>query len=162
MEKSSGLGATAQCNYRRNPSGGAPQTRTRPVHRHVLRDMSPKSSLSMKLPLTHRDIGRNWDYFAPGHMSSDPHAKRCAIHFIEKRSLRSVTAECVLLEYLHNDRIHDELQKYNDTRVHLFNYAMMQIGLDYEFKCVVKTPRNTRSCGADAGTSLSSPAQLVG
>lgn len=93
-----------------------------------------------KLPMTHRDIGRNLDYFAPGHIATDPDAKRCNIYFIEKRRLRVVTGEVVLLEYLQNDSVRDELQKYNDTRINLFNHAMQQLGLNYEFKCIVITP----------------------
>lgn len=90
-----------------------------------------------KLPMTHHDIGRNLDYFAPGHIPMDPDAKLCGVYFIEKRRLRVVTAESVMLEYLQDEHVCDELRKYNDVRVNLFNDSMRNLGLDYEFKCVV-------------------------
>ena len=93
-----------------------------------------------RLPMTHRDIGRNLDYFAPGHLKSDPNAERLAIQFIEKRRLRKVVAEVVLLEYLQNDGQRAELQKYNDARVNLFNHSMRELGLAYEFRCNITTP----------------------
>jgi len=68
-----------------------------------------------KLPMTHHDIGRNLDYFAPGHILMDSD------------------------EYLQNDRVYDEFRKYNDMPVNLFNHSMRKFGLDYEFKCVVMT-----------------------
>jgi hypothetical protein len=90
--------------------------------------------------MSHCDIGRNLDYFAPGHMRTDPNEKTCAVIFIEKRSLRAIIAEAVFLHTLDNECIRDEFQRYNDARVRLFNSAMEQLGLDYQFKCVVMTP----------------------
>jgi hypothetical protein len=91
-----------------------------------------------KLPMTHNDIGRNLDYFAPGH-NMCAESRRCGIFFIEKRSLRQLTAEVVLSQVLEDPSVYDTFEKYNATRVKLFNFSMTQLGLDYRFKCVVMT-----------------------
>jgi hypothetical protein len=38
------------------------------------------------LPMSYYDVGRNLDYFAPGHMSWDPFEPKCAVRFIERHS----------------------------------------------------------------------------
>jgi hypothetical protein len=92
------------------------------------------------LPMTHHDIGRNLDYFAPGHLTTDPNAQRCFIFFVEKTRLRAVTAEAVLVKSLEDESVHEVFRKYNQTREDLFNTSMKQLGLPYEFKCVVMMP----------------------
>ena len=92
------------------------------------------------LPMSHYNIGRNLDYFAPGHMRTDPNEKTWGVIFIEKRSLCALTAEAVFHHALDNECVRNEFQRFNDVRVRLFNSAMEQLGLDYQFKCVVMAP----------------------
>jgi hypothetical protein len=90
-------------------------------------------------PISHYDIGRNLDFFAPGHMSWDLQEPRCGVIFIEKRTMAQITGEAVLFRYLDTPSIREEFQRYNAARERLYNEASQQLGLDYEFKRVVVT-----------------------
>ena len=92
------------------------------------------------LPMSHYEVGRNLDYFAPGHISRDPLEVRCAVRFIERHSLCEITSEAVLLRYLDSTSVIEEFQRYNATRDKLYNTAMERLGLEYRVKCIVMTP----------------------
>jgi hypothetical protein len=95
------------------------------------------------ISLTHCDVGRNLDYFAPGHIL-DPKQRNpdteYRVHFIEKNSFEEMTGEFVLLEYMKDEETWDELRRFNQVREKLFNSAMEGLGLDYRFKCVIVSP----------------------
>lgn len=65
---------------------------------------------------SHLDVGRNLDFFAPGHWDPDPLQRRCSVQFVEKGSLQSIMAETVLLKYLKDQDTLAELHKFNRTR----------------------------------------------
>jgi hypothetical protein len=92
------------------------------------------------LPMSHYEVGRNLDYFAPGHISRDPLEVRCAVRFLERHSLSQITSETVLLRYLDSPSVVEEFQKYNATRENLYNTSMERLGLEYRVKCIVMTP----------------------
>jgi hypothetical protein len=72
-------------------------------------------------------------------MSWDLQEPRCGVIFIEKRTMAQITGEAVLLRYLDTPSIREEFQRYNTARERLYNEASKQLGLEYEFKCVVVT-----------------------
>jgi hypothetical protein len=92
------------------------------------------------LPMSHYEVGRNLDYFAPGHISRDPLEVRYAVRFIERNSLSEIASEAVLLRYLDSTSVIEEFQRYNATREKLYNTAMEQLGLEYRVKCIIMTP----------------------
>jgi hypothetical protein len=89
--------------------------------------------------LTHFDVGRNLDYFAPGHMRTDPPSAQCLVYFVEKRSFEEILGERVFVEYLKNDIKTDFLQ-FNSGRETLFNSTMQELSLCYRFKCLMIWP----------------------
>jgi hypothetical protein len=95
------------------------------------------------ISLSHRDVGKNLDFFAPGHMTIDKQI--CSTYFIEKRSFEELTGEIVLLDYLKDDAVRKEFDRFNTIRERLFNSTMEQLGLDYRFKCLVVQPGTVES-----------------
>lgn len=89
--------------------------------------------------LTHRLIGQNLDYFAPGHITKEPHPPRGRIVFVEKQSVKAVMAEMVILSVLDDPRVRDEMHSFSDTKQHLFNRSMELLGLPYRFKWTFET-----------------------
>jgi hypothetical protein len=89
-------------------------------------------------PLTHRDIGRNLDYFAPGHWSMDLNQRTCAVDFIDRGNLRQLTCEGVFVEALEDPHVVQEFHAYNKVRETLYNFVMEQFGLEHRFKCVLR------------------------
>jgi hypothetical protein len=95
------------------------------------------------ISLTHRDVGRNLDYFAPGHVRPPKERNpdtEYTVHFFEKNSLKGMTADIVLLECMKDEEIRKEFRRFNEVRENLFNAAMEGLGLDYRFKCVIIYP----------------------
>lgn len=95
------------------------------------------------ISLTHCDVGRNLDYFAPGHIRD--HKERSPdteyiVYFIENNSLKDLTAEIVLPEYMKDEETWKEFRRFNQVRENLFNATMEALGLDYRFKCVIISP----------------------
>ena len=86
--------------------------------------------------LTHRIIGQNLDYFAPGHITDGSQPVRGSILFIEKQSLKAITAELVILSVLEDPVVRTEMEWFNDTRQSLYNRSMEGLGLSYRFKWV--------------------------
>ena len=98
------------------------------------------------LSLTHHDVGRNLDFFAPGHMRTNPPSAMCSVYFIEKNSFEEITGERVIVEYLEDDNaIKDDFARHNSRREALFNFTMQQLSLDYRFKCLVVWPDTVQS-----------------
>src|SRR5204863_9060923 len=89
------------------------------------------------LSLSHREIGENLDYFAPGHNQMDP--TKYLVYFIEKESFEELTGECILPGYLKQEDW-NELKRFNEVRGRLYNQAMTKLGLSYRFKCLVVKP----------------------
>ena len=89
--------------------------------------------------LTHHDVGKNLDFFAPGHMPTEPPSEECVVSFIEKNSFEDITGEGVFIEYL-KDEIKPAFTQYNSRRETLLNSTMQELGLDYRFKCLVTWP----------------------
>ena len=65
---------------------------------------------------THRTIGQNLDYFAPGHMLKGSHPVCGSILFIEKQSLKAIIAELMILSLLEDLDVRTEMERFNDTR----------------------------------------------
>lgn len=89
------------------------------------------------LSLSHREVGENLDYFAPGH--NQMNSAKYIVYFVEKESFEELTGECILPKYLKEDDW-KELKRFNDAREHLYNEAMTKLGLSYRFKCLVVKP----------------------
>ena len=104
---------------------------------------SPRFSWS--LSLTHRDVGVNLDYFAPGHMRTNPPSPQCLVYFVEKTTFEEITGERVLIEYLKDDAIKTDFTRHNSRRETLFNFTMEKLALDYRFKCLVLWPDTLQS-----------------
>lgn len=99
-------------------------------------------------PLSHCDIGKNLDYFAPGHIAMDERQQRCGVHFLNTATLKPLTGEVVLLDALKNPQVSQQFHQYNKARETLFNSVMQQFGLDYRFKCVLETKRTFEDVAA--------------
>jgi hypothetical protein len=99
---------------------------------------SPRFNWSVSL--THRDVGRNLDFFAPGHISPDLSYSRYDVFFVEKNSLVDIMGETVLQMYLNDDAAKHDFHEFNKKREDLFNSTMERLGLHYRFKCVVVSP----------------------
>src|SRR5204863_1893898 len=93
-----------------------------------------------KTSLTHREVGRNLDYFAPGHFGVPPGKPVSIVFMIERSTLKELSAEFVILEYLKDESAHHQFHKYIALRETLWNSTMEKLGLDYRFKCVVNYP----------------------
>lgn len=89
--------------------------------------------------LTHRVVGQNLDYFAPGHLTKEPHPPRGSILFIEKQSLKAVIAEMVILSVLDDPSVCDEMHSFNNAKQDLYNRSMRMLGLRYRFKWIFNT-----------------------
>ena len=119
---------------------GASHHRLEMVHqtrRSYFVTCSNSPRFNWNLSLSHREIGENLDYFAPGHNRVD--STKYAVYFIEKESFEELTGECVLPEYLTKEDW-KELKRFNDVREHLYNQAMTKLGLSYRFKYLVTKP----------------------
>jgi hypothetical protein len=90
--------------------------------------------------LSHRDVGRNLDFFAPGHIGMDRKSTTYSVYFIEKGSFEELTGESVLLHYLQECEVRKEFERFNHVREKLFNATMEQLELAYRFKCLVIAP----------------------
>jgi hypothetical protein len=88
-----------------------------------------------KTQLTHRHVGHNLDFFAPGNLGATEPAY--AVQFIETESLQVVMAECVLAKTLENEATRREFDEFNKKRVDLYNSTMENLGLRYRFKCAI-------------------------
>lgn len=91
-----------------------------------------------KVQLTHGDVGRNLDFFAPGHVS--PTEPKCFVQCIETGSMQIIMTEAVLIDAFTDDLVREEFQLFNERRENLFNVTMKQLGLRYRFKCIVTFP----------------------
>jgi len=89
--------------------------------------------------LSHRDVGLNLDYFAPGHMAGTTTSKKSSVHLAEKGSFEGLTGEWVFLEYL-NDESTREWKIFNETREKLCNAALQKFGLEYRIKSLLVEP----------------------
>lgn len=88
-----------------------------------------------KACLTHREVGRNLDFFAPGHVY--PHEPSLAVHFVETSLGEIIMAEVVLVNPLKNSTVRKEFERFNSQREALYNDTMEKLGLSYRFKCFV-------------------------
>jgi len=95
---------------------------------------SPRFSWDFKL--THRVIGLNLDFFAPGHITKAPRPPRGRILFVEQQTLKVLTEELVVLSALDNPGVLEEMKTFNDTKELLFNESMIMLGLPYRFKWI--------------------------
>jgi hypothetical protein len=98
---------------------------------------SPRFNWSVHL--THRDVGRNLDMFAPGHCTPEQRYTKRFVHFIEESSMEAIVSEMNLLEYFNDDDM-DKFLNFNKTRENLFNSTMEALALEYRFKCIVYFP----------------------
>jgi hypothetical protein len=78
-------------------------------------------------------------------MTKDKRRTKCATYFVEKRSFEELTGEIVLLDYLNDDAVRKEFERFNTVRERLFNSTMEQLGLDYRFKCLFVGPGTVES-----------------
>ena len=62
------------------------------------------------------------------------------VFMIERSTLKELSAEFVILEYLKDESAHHQFHKYIALRETLWNSTMEKLGLDYRFKCVVNYP----------------------
>ena len=92
-----------------------------------------------KTRLTHREIGRNLDFFAAGHYRGPPFPPRGFISYIERNSLDSLTAEVVYLEYVDDDNW-KKLVAFHSAKESLFNAVMASLNLSFRFKWVFDCP----------------------
>ena len=105
-----------------------------PVTYFVTCANSPR--FNWNISLSHKDVGENLDYFAPGHMAMGIRGEVRTVYLIEKTSLVDMTGEFVITEYLDEDS-RKQFHSFNQIREQLFNDAMVQLGLHYRFKCLV-------------------------
>ena len=87
-----------------------------------------------KNSLTHRDVGRNLDYFAPGHMAKNK--PTLAVHMVETGTMQLIVAESILESALDDSQAREGFREFNQQRTILFNSTMQELGLRYRFKCV--------------------------
>jgi hypothetical protein len=98
---------------------------------------SPRFNWSVKL--SHKDVGQNLDYFAPGHMVSSGGCRKSSVFFVEKSSFVDLSGEWVVLEYL-DDKTRQEWKQFNGIREKVWNEAFRGLGLEYRIKCLVAHP----------------------
>jgi len=96
------------------------------------------------LSLTHHDVGKNLDYFAAGHVQSEPISAECTVYYLEKTTFEELLGERVFIDYLKDDTKGD-LFTYNLQRETLFNSTMKNLALDYRFKCLTLWPDTLQS-----------------
>ena len=98
-----------------------------------------------KLSLTHRDVGKNLDYFAAGHILTESPSAVCMVWFFEKSTFEEILGERVYLDYLKDDSMKTDFIKYNSRREILFNSTMQKLALGYRFKCLMVLPDTLQS-----------------
>jgi hypothetical protein len=108
-------------------------------HSHFI-TCSKSPRFNWRISLTHRDIGMNLDYFAPGHMLALTGIPYCTVYFIEENTLQRVMSEFVSMDCISDSIMREKFRRFNRTKENLFNEAMEGFGLDYRFKCVVRWP----------------------
>ena len=96
-----------------------------------------------KARLTHREVGRNLDFFAPGHVY--PSEPSLSVHFVETSLCQIIMAEVVLVNSLKDSTVRNEFERFNSRREALYNDTMKQLGLSYRFKCFVTYQPDTES-----------------
>jgi len=101
---------------------------------------SKSPRFNWNISLTHFDVGRNLDYFAPGHMTTGQPVAQCLVYFVEKSSFEEITGERVFIEYLANDDIKTDFLRYNYCREAMFNTTMQRLSLHYRFKYLMIWP----------------------
>jgi len=95
---------------------------------------------SWKSRLTHREVGRNLDYFAAGHFLQPPFPPRGTISFVERESLTSLTNEIVYLEYFTDKADWERLVAFTSAKEGLFNSVMSSLNLSFRFKWIFDCP----------------------
>ena len=93
-----------------------------------------------RVSLSHYDVGRNLDYFAPGHIPTDTPSPKCAVRFVEKKCFMRISSEFVFTDYLHEGDGKGDFLRYNTLRETLVNSTMDKLSLPYRFKCCVEWP----------------------
>ena len=73
---------------------------------------SPRFNWNVQL--THGDVGRNLDFFAPGHVS--PTEPKCFVQCIETGSMQIIMTEAVLIDAFKDDLVREEFQLFNERR----------------------------------------------
>jgi len=92
---------------------------------------------------THREVGRNLDFFAPGHWA--PHEPSFVVHFVETSLGQLIMGEVVLANSINDPTVRKEFERFNSQREALYNNVMEQFGLSYRFKCFVVSQHDTES-----------------
>ena len=92
------------------------------------------------LRLSHRDIGRNLDYFAAGHIFSASRTQIGSILVIEKTTFTIMFSEQVGLEILEDEDVLKMLHEFNRAKQQRFSNAMHRLDLPYRFKYLLTTP----------------------
>jgi hypothetical protein len=92
--------------------------------------------------LTHRDVGRNLDYFAPGHVFDGRTLDKASILFLEKTTMTPLFSEDIATESLEDGKILNKLKEFNSAKQQLFNETMTNFGLPYRFKWLIITPEH--------------------
>jgi hypothetical protein len=108
---------------------------------------SPRFNWSRKL--THREVGRNLDFYAAGHIMRPPFPPRRSLIIFEKHLICSLTVEMAILSALEEKNLENELVQFNDSKESLFNETMQKLGLSYLFKWLLNT-----SAAKDAVTAV--------
>lgn len=102
--------------------------------RHIFITCKQSPRFNWNRELTHREIGLNLDFAAPGHMG--PHDSRIVISTFEvHQTMHSrIMDEVVLRDLVPNV---DSLMKFIQSRTSLFNSCMRQLNLPYSFESVL-------------------------
>jgi len=96
---------------------------------------------------THLAIGRNLDFFAPGHIFAGPGPSggRVGVHFFERCTGKPLTAETISFNTLRDDPASlERLKQFCNRKEAIFNDAMEQLGLVYRFKCQIRYPHHNQ------------------
>src|SRR5277367_446819 len=93
-----------------------------------------------KSRLTHREIGKNLDYFTAGHFVHPPFPPRGSISFVERESLVSLIDEIVYLEYVTDPADWERLVAFTSAKEGLFNSVMASLNLPFRFKWIFDCP----------------------
>ena len=93
-----------------------------------------------KSRLTHREVGRNLDYFAAGHFLRPPFPPRGTISFVERESLTSLIDEIVYLDYVADKTDWERLVAFTSAKEALFNSVMDSLNLSFRFKWIFDCP----------------------
>ena len=93
-----------------------------------------------KSRLTHREVGRNLDYFTAGHVLHPPFPPRGSISFVERESLTSLIDEVVYLQYVAEQADWERLVAFTSAKEGLFNSVMTSLNLSFRFKWIFDCP----------------------